>query len=366
MRVIFVLQDNFDRNHGGMAVQMRNYLSGLSSLGLEVSRANVTDFSKGITEEYDIVHLCDVSVSYDIPLLLRGIAKLDRSRTKVVLSTIYWDFDDYYRNGSYPLQRIIYKMFGSNLVDRLSSFAKFVRSGEIKFWRGVWTNRRALQKRVGDSVDLLLPNSASEGDLFKELTGCSTPYQVIYNGLDINLRTSSSVKDIDVLCAARIDKRKNQLQVAESFVNTDYKVVFAGPIGPHSAKYANELLGIIKRNDNMKYLGSLEQNELFDVYSRTRYHCLLSWVETPGLVNLEAFSCGAEVIVADKGSVRDYLGDAAHYVEIGDNDDLLQILKEGRVRDIIHRNGLEDRIANKYNWNSIVQSLLEVYNDLIL
>lgn len=366
MRVIFVLQDNFESNFGGMAVQMRSYMSGLSALGLEVSKVTVTEFSKGIRQDYNIVHLCDVSVAYDIPLLLDGIAKLDRSITKVVLSTVYWDFDDYYRNGAYPIQRFIYKMFGSNLVDRLSSLVKFMKSWEIRFWRGVWNNRRALQKQIGDSVDLLLPNSSSEGELFKKLTGCSTPYIVINNGLDINLSTSSFVKDIDVLCVARIDKRKNQLQVAESFINTKYKVLFAGPIGPNSARYAKELLDIINRNDNLKYLGSLAQNELFNLYGRARYHCLLSWVETPGLVNLEAFSCGAEVIVADKGSVRDYLGDAAHYVEIGQNNELLKILKEGRTIDPTHRNELENKITNEYNWKSIVQNLYKVYKELTI
>jgi glycosyltransferase involved in cell wall biosynthesis len=366
MKVLFVLQDNFDNNYGGMAVQMRSYMSGLSALGLEVSKATVTEFSKGIKEDYNIVHLCDVSIAYDIPLLLDGIAKLDRNITKVVLSTVYWDFDDYYRHGAYRFQRIVYKMFGSNFVDRLSSFVKFIKSKEMRFWRGVWNNRRALQKRIGDSVDLLLPNSSSEGDLFKELTGCSTPYMVINNGLDINLSTMSLVKDIDVLCVARIDKRKNQLQVAESFINTKYKVLFAGPIGPNSARYAKELLDIINKNDNLKYLGSLEQNELFNLYGRARYHCLLSWVETPGLVNLEAFSCGAEVIVADKGSVRDYLGDAAHYVEIGQNNELLKVLKEGRKVDNIHRKELEDKIINEYNWKLIVQNLQKVYKEITI
>lgn len=366
MKVLFVLQDNFDSNHGGMAVQMRSYMTGLTEIGLKVSRVTVTEFSRGLKENYDIVHLCDVSVAHDIPPLISGLALLNRKRTKVVLSTVYWDFDDYYRNGAYLFQRIGYKMFGSNFVDRLSSFVKFIKSREIRFWRGVWNNRRALQKRIGDSVDLLLPNSSSEGDLFRKLTGCSTPYIVINNGLDINLSTSSLVKDIDVLCVARIDKRKNQLQVAESFVDTDYKVVFAGPIGPNSDRYAKALLEIINRNDNMKYLGSLEQNELFNLYGRARYHCLLSWVETPGLVNLEAFSCGAEVIVADKGSVRDYLGDAAHYVEIGQNNELLKVLKEGRKLDNIHRKELEDKITNEYNWKSIVQNLQKVYKEITI
>jgi glycosyltransferase involved in cell wall biosynthesis len=366
MRVIFVLQDNFDSNHGGMAVQMRSYMSGLSSLGIEVSKASVTEFSKGIKEEYDIVHLCDVSVAYDIPILLKGIAKLDRSKTKVVLSTVYWDFDDYYRNGAYPVQRLVYQLFGSSLVDRLSSFAKLITSREARFWRGIWYSRRSLQKRIGDSVDLLLPNSSSEGDLFKKLTGCKTSYEVIYNGLDINLSSTSSVKDIDVLCVARIDRRKNQLQVAQSFENTNYKVVFAGPIGPNSTKYGRKLLDIINRSDNMNYLGSVEQKELFQLYGRSRYHCLLSWVETPGLVNLEAISCGAELIVADKGSVRDYLGDAAHYIQIGDKQALLNVLAKNKVVDSSIRDKLLDRIKNEFNWKSIVQNLMNVYKDLVL
>jgi len=363
---MFILQDNFDSNHGGMAVQMRSYMSGLSARGLEVSKATVTEFSEGIKDEYEIVHLCDVSVAYDIPLLLKGMAKLDRSKTKVVLSTVYWDFDEYYRNGAYPVQRLVYQLFGSSVVDRLSSFAKFINSREARFWRGVWYSRRSLQKRIGDSVDLLLPNSSSEGDLFKKLTGCKTPYKVIYNGLDINLSTTTLVRDIDVLCVARIDRRKNQLQVAQSFENTDFKVVFAGPIGPNSNKYARKLIELINRNENMQYLGPLEQKELFQLYGRSRYHCLLSWVETPGLVNLEAFSCGAELIVADKGSVRDYLGDVAHYIQIGDKQGLLKVLENNKVVDTSLRVELHNRMKNEFNWKSIVQDLLNVYNNLVL
>ena len=46
-----------------------------------------------------------------------------------------------------------------------------------------------------------------------------------------------------------------------------------------------------------------------------KVNVLTSWVETPGLVSLEAAYAGCNLVVSDKGSVRDYFKNFAFYCD---------------------------------------------------
>lgn len=366
IKVLFVLQDNFDDNKGGMATQMREYMQGMILRNCNVSRVSITEFENGLEEVYDIIHLCDVSIPFDIKKMINGVKKIDRKRTKIVLSTIYWDFEDYFKNGSYFFQKVTYRLFGGGNMERISSLIKYLTTFERRYLNGFLINKQKLQKEIGSVVDLLLPNSKKEGELFQQKTGVTTNYKVIFNGVSLknNLRTLK--KDIDLLCVARIDRRKNQMQIAKEFENTEYKVVFVGPIGPNSKNYFVKLNDIISKNSNMEYLGVKSRNELDELYLRSKYHCLLSWIETPGLVNLDAFSLGCEVIVSDKGSVKEYLLDAAHYVKISSKKgDLISVLNSQTKISSIKRNTMLNRIRDTYNWDTICDDLFLTYTNLL-
>jgi len=366
MKILYVLEDEFDFNQGGMATQMRQYINGALKRKLYVKKISVSQFEKGINETFDIIHLCDVSVPYDLRKLIIGLRKIDRNKSKIVLSTIYWDFDDYFKNGSHISQRIVYRLFGSDYVERISSFIKFLSTRKRRYLEGFLIYKKELQCKLGSSVDLLLPNSYGEAKLFKKKTGATSNYKVIYNGVFGISQYTSKIRDIDILCVARIDRRKNQLQIAKEFAGTDYIVKFIGPVGPNSKKYFKELQKLINENNNLEYLGVKTQEELDLFYSRTKYHCLLSWVETPGLVNLDAFSKGCEVIVADKGSVKEYFGSAAFYVEIqGRRGQIIEIINAKRKIPHYLRQELTQKILMRYNWSEINNKLFETYKNLI-
>ena len=140
--------------------------------------------------------------------------------------------------------------------------------------------------------------------------------KVVYNAVDLNIfKSSKPVSRIPnrIVCAGRLDARKNQLNLLKAEIDNNVEIIFVGSPGPNSKSYAEEVISLGRRRGNVQFIDHMSQEELFNLFRSASVHALVSWVETPGLVNLEAAYCGCRIVATDVGSVREYLGDNAYY-----------------------------------------------------
>ena len=144
-------------------------------------------------------------------------------------------------------------------------------------------------------------------------------YSIAYNAIDTYVfdeikKENKVVKEQNLITfVARIDPRKNQLNFLKSMMDTDYKICFIGSAGPNSKKYFKKLKILAKKRGNVDFISHTTQEEVFKYMMKAKVNVLTSWVETPGLVSLEAAYGDCNIVVSDKGSVREYFKDYAYY-----------------------------------------------------
>lgn len=176
---------------------------------------------------------------------------------------------------------------------------------------------------VRDKIDFFLARSEFEKN-------------VIVKGLDVN---PSKVKvvpislrfkdapDVDYfkkedfcLHVSRLrDLGKNVPRLVEAAKKYDFNLKLAGTLHGKDKKWLNDL---IAGADNIEYLGRLSDEELIEVYKRTKVFALPSIVEGVGMVALEAAIYGAEVVLTNIGGPKEYYNGRAVLVNPYDVDSI--------------------------------------------
>jgi glycosyltransferase involved in cell wall biosynthesis len=363
MKILFCVRHNFYDSPGGAQIQILKTKEYLEKLDINCF---ITTSAYNINyHNYDILHLIDLTWVYDNIIYLEEIKKQNFTGKKV-LSTIYWPFDDYASNGAPFLQKMIFKIFGINGFEYAKSLAKFIIKREPIYLKGLQKSYIQIQKDIANSVDWLLPNAESEMKaLNNRLNLKLTNYSVANNAIDTKLfeeiESKYKVKKNKRLITfvARIDARKNQLNFLKSMMDTEYEIRFIGNSGPNSQKYLEELKKLASKRGGVKFISHIPQEEVFKHMLEAKVNLLTSWVETPGLVSLEAAYAGCNIVVSDKGSVRDYFRDYAFYCK----PDSLNDIKEKTIEAMNSEfnNEFRELIKTEYSWENTATQTLEAY-----
>ncbi|CAM3945599.1 glycosyltransferase [Vreelandella rituensis] len=366
MRVLFCVRHNFHSAPGGAQIQIMKTKQYLEEIGVQSDL--VTDPENADFSNYDIVHLTDLTWVYDLFGYIEKLEKVNY-QGKVVLSTIYWPFDDYAKNGAPPLQSLFYTLFGINGFERAKALAKLLMRRESVYLKGVFNSYITSQREIVESVDLLLPNSEMEAQALFNRLDVDKPYSVVNNAIDTDVfefikeDTKEEVRQDLVTFVARIDSRKNQIGFLESIMHTDFKVLFIGNPGPNSQKYYERLKKLAEKRGNVEFLSHLDQSEVFRHMTKAKVNVLTSWIETPGLVSLEAAYAGCNIVVSDKGSVREYFKDYAFYCDPADSHSMKEaVLKAIQAP---YDPGISEMIENEYSWRKAAQQTLSAYQKLL-
>ena len=143
----------------------------------------------------------------------------------------------------------------------------------------------------------------------------------------------------------------------------DIKITFIGQPGPNSRRYAEKLQKLAEKRGNVYFLSQMPQKEVFEHLLRSCVHALPSWVETPGLVSLEAAYAGCSIVVGDRGSVHDYFREYAFYCQPDSPEDIrknvLIALKSPPSSE------LASLIQKEYSWDYAARQTLEAYENAL-
>jgi len=230
-----------------------------------------------------------------------------RQRVPVVLSTVAWfDLASYWRQPRGPL-------------GRLAACARFLA-------RAAWPRLPSWRRHLYHAVDLLLPNSKAEAKQLVRYFGVSNErIRVVPNGADARFARGDRRPFARlvgtrgfVLCAGRIEPRKNQLGLVRAMRGTGVPVVLLGDVVPGHEAYAEACRHAA--GDQVRFVGRLDHADplLASAYAACGCLVLASWYETPGLAALEAGMSGVPLVLPAAGCAREYFGEHALYVRPGD------------------------------------------------
>ena len=283
-----------------------------------------------------------------LPEHLAVVEAARRQRVPVVLSTIAW----FSLAGYWAEPRL--------LVRRLAACAGLVV-------RDLWPGVSSWRRKLYQSVDLLLPNSHAEAEQLVRYFGVpARRIHVVPNGADPRFQTADPepfARQVGgpgfVLCAGRIEPRKNQRALLRALHGSGLRVVLLGDAVPGHEAYLAECRRAA--DERVQFVGALRHDDprLASAYAACGCLALCSWYETPGLAALEAGMSGAPLVLPHGGSAREYFGPHAEYVRPTDlrgiRRAVTEALRRGRSAE------LAEQTAGTFSWAAAALVTLEAY-----
>lgn len=358
MKILFLTRSTLYNIFGGDTVQINATAKYLRQLGVEV------DIHLGSTKidysQYDLLHVFNIIRPADI------LPHLLRSGKPYVVSTIFVDFTEYEHYHRHGLASLITKSLSTDKLEYLKTIARWLKNGHsMPGLNYLLQGHRKAVKQVAKNASLLLPNSENEYKRFTTHYDINTSYKVIYNGVDPTLFSNKST-DIKrnknlVLCVARIEGNKNQLNLIRALNNTHFQLKIIGKPAPNHYKYYKKCLEIAA--DNIGFEGFVPQHKLWEYYRQAIVHVLPSWNETCGLSSLEAAYAGCNIVITNRGDTAEYYGENAWYCEPNDPTSIYNAVKHAAVS--TPNSAFQTKISDIYNWHQAAVQTLEAYNDVL-
>jgi glycosyltransferase involved in cell wall biosynthesis len=309
--------------------------------------------------QYNLLHFFNLPRPGDILYHIR------KASIPFVVSTImidYSEYDKYHRKG---LSGLVFRHLPADTIEYLKAISRWILGKDSMMsvsyaWKG---QKRSIHEII-KKARLLLPNSNSEYKRLRESYGCRTDYIVIPNAVDGNLFRFDNRVEKDpklVLCIARIEGIKNQINLIRAMNNTGYQLMIIGAPAPNQLSYYQACREIAA--GNIHFIEHLPQEELVAYYQRAKVHVLPSWFETTGLSSLEAAAMGCNIVITDKGDTKEYFGSHAVYCKPSSPESIFAaVVKAGSLpRD----EKLQLKIAEHYNWNKASLFTAEGYKNII-
>src|SRR5688572_18978234 len=208
MNILFLARQDLYTNQGGDTVQIDSTAKYLRKLGIEVEIQLSTD--KIIYSKYDLLHFFNIIDPEDI------LGHAMKCNKPYLISTIYVDYSEYDKNHRKDLVGRLSKVLSYNTIEFAKTVGKYLLKGEKistrkYFLKGHSGSIRYLLKNAA----CLLPNSHNEYNRLVNDYRIDKKYFAIPNAIDkeVFFNTERQTDRNLVLCVARIEGRKNQLNL---------------------------------------------------------------------------------------------------------------------------------------------------------
>lgn len=370
LKVLFVNRSDSLWKPGGDVIQMLETKRNLEDLGVEI---DISLSGHPIGVGYDLAHVFNSQIAHEE---FEQVRHLKQVGLPVCLSTIYWD-------GTETLWadvavRAIFRASEDetqveNYIDKLRDQTLEIKGISPVSPSPLYRVKQAIQRRLFEQVDYLLPNSQLEMREISLRHGiCNKPFTVVPNGVnpEIFLHGDADrfadkyrVRDF-VIIAGRLEGLKNQLLAIYALHNEDLPLVIVGK--ENERDYAH----LCKRwaGKNVLFIDQLTQEDLASAYAAARVCILPSWMETTGLVALEAAVADCSVVVTNRGATWEYFGDYAYYCNPSDPESIREATLaayKNFEQDRLRREEFRELILSRYNWKRAAEKTLEGYGTLL-
>jgi len=356
MKVALIARSTLYSVPGGDTIQVMETCRGLNELGVN---AEIKLSSDAINyEAYNLLHFFNLVRPADILYHSR------KARKPYIVSTILVDYSEYDKNHRKGLSSVFNYLSGDS-IEYLKTIARCILgrdrlSGLDYIWKG---QRRSIMEILRNAA-MILPNSESEYRRVVQTYPSKIKYTVIPNGIDtVKFSQGPAVTKNDklVLCVARIEGIKNQLNLIKGLNNTGFKVMLIGAPSPGQPGYYKHCTSIAA--GNISFTGHLPQHELAKYYRQAKVHILPSWFETTGLSSLEAAAMGCNVVISNRGDAKEYFEDNAFYCDPERPESLLQAVQQASAAPCNEK--LRQVILEKYTWQQTAAQTLKAYQIIL-
>ena len=357
MRVAFIARSTLYNVPGGDTVQILQTAKHLEEYGVN---ADIRLTNEKIDYKlYSLLHFTNITRPSDI------LFHIGQTKKPFVISPFlidYSEYDKHYRKG---LSGILLRQFSANTNEYAKTFGRWLNGKDVLQSKSyLWKGHRKSIREILKKAAMILPNSEIENKKLEEAFEIHKKYLVVPSGVDSSIFSPDKEMRKDdkmVLCAARVEGIKNQLNLIRALNNTAYTLLLIGSPAPNQRSYYNECRKIAARN--ILFHERVSQQELLHYYKKAKVHALPSWFETCGLSSLEAAAMGCNIAITEKGYTREYFGDDAFYCNPGDPQSIFNQIQKAANSDC--QTALQQKILNDYTWHRVARLTSEAYKKII-
>ncbi len=302
----------------------------------------------------------------------KGLSAMVASFTAAIYAT-FGKYDIVHFHAEGPCAAMwIPKMFGKKCVATVhgldwqrEKWGKGFASRYIKFGERVMV-------KCADEIIVL---SESAREYFKETYNRDTV--LIHNGIDKpNKREADEItklyglsKDEYICIVSRLTAEKGVHYLIDAYnsIKTNKKLVVAGDTSD-TDEYVEMLKEKASGNPNILFTGFISGDVLTEIYSNAYIVTLPSDIEGMSLSLLEALAYGNAVLCSDIPENTLVTEDNAMHFRKSNVEDLAKKLQamcddENIVKEL--KNGVDEFILSKYNWNDVANSTHDLYKKVL-
>jgi len=250
-------------------------------------------------------------------------------------------------------------------------------------------NRRAMAKRA-DKIIAVSQNTKRDilenfGETYKE------KIKVIYNGVDErfferpqkeegqrifeNLKNKFKFKNDFILFVGTLEPIKNITRLLEAYrilkdslaakEKSAPQLLMVGKRGWLAAEYL-QISKDLNIEDDVKFLGYVEGEELKELLGRANYFVMPSLYEGFGMSVVEAMAMGTPCLVSKIETLEEIADGAVEFFDPFDIEEMAtkmeELLKDEEKRNKLSQKGKER--ARKFSWEKCAKETLEVYQEV--
>jgi glycosyltransferase involved in cell wall biosynthesis len=357
MKIAFITRSTLDSAPGGDTIQIKQTAKQLRMLGVEVDILPATlhiDYSG-----YDLLHFFNIVRPADM------LYHIDKSKKPFVLSPIFIDYGEYDRHYRKGVTGFIFRRFSPTANEYFKTIGRWVLGKDsLRSKSFLFKGQMRSIKEIIEKASWLLPNSEAEYTAIMKEYKINKPYTVVPNGIDpLLFQPDQTVIKSEklVICAARIEGIKNQLNLVKALNNTEFTLLLIGSPATNQKSYYKQCREIASKN--IQFISHIPQEELLSYYKKAKVHVLPSWFETCGLSSLEAAAMGCNIVITDKGYTRDYFGNNAFYCDPASPVSILDAVRKASQSEWSPE--LQEKIFRDFTWQRAAAVTFNVYKKVL-
>lgn len=377
MNILLVNHGSASEWGGGDGVQIRETAKRLEQRGHRITLQNSDQPTIG---DADLVHIfnCRVSNSF-----IQQIASCKAAGTPVVVSPIWINIAKalWGSRGTFGILRKAVTEGEHAIRTELELLRNrkldvVLDGGSINAY-GTGSYDLSWQQEVGrllNGVNGLLPNSWLELKAVQnDLHWCGEAFEIAHYGVTPKLfldadpepfRQLTGIRGPFVLQAGRIEAAKNQAMLCWALKETKIPIVLIGGTKhwPSYAQLCKEIYG-----DRLIIIDHLPQEMLASAFAAARVHCLVSWMDTCGLVSLEAALSGTPLVGSTFGHELEYLQGDAWLADPASASTIRRAVEAAWAAGPHSEKPtrLKKRILANYNWEQTADQTIKLYEKVL-